>query len=412
MALSHKDDMLDTSACTSQDTILSTLSELPSSSASAPNTPDIFYTPPGGWSDSDGDDGESISRSFSVSDPSLPCSLLYSNTKAEIEASKVHWTPSAMDDALETEADRLEVFQSFRDKYGDFFMDYSDQFKMCEKIAEGGQAEIYVVESSKSKEASVVKLFKKGSSLRNLRLQWPEGMLQNLSSKNGGAYVNHYSSIIYGALLLNGRFAFWMPRYWGDLRTLIDIKMQKNPIPNSSIFTETRLFHSMLEIADGMRDLHKDGIIHRDLKASNVLIRSFESKFDPVIGYFFCKVSDYECSVGVVGTGFWRAPEILSGLNNDDDHSNLCTKESDVYSYGMTCYEMLTGNIPFANSPRSDYDFVCQGGRPELPKNIKPWLGRLLNRCWHQNPSKRPDFQRIIDYLCKHRKLDTHVQQT
>ena len=168
----------------------------------------------------------------------------------------------------------------------------------------------------------------------------------------------------------------------------------------------------MVEIAHGMQSLHNDGIVHGDLKSDNVLILPFESKFDPIIGYFLCKVADYECSVGVVGTRFWRAPEILSSLKGGNNYSKLCTKQSDVYSYGMTCYEILTGHIPLAEIPSNNYDFVCHGGRPEIPRQIKPWIKDLLERCWHQNPSERPTFQQIIDYLCEHSRLDTHVEQT
>lgn len=335
---------LSASISTSQDTELSALSEPPSSASASAMSSDDFFTPAselgscsGTMKDGDAHGGLDYQRSLS-SDPRLPYPVVYFNSKAEIEASKVHWTPRAdseEQEELETETERLEVFRSLRREWGGFFMEFDDQFKMGPKIAEGGQAEIFEVVSCKSKVDLVVKLFKKGASLRDLQNQWPEGMLQTFSSKHGGPNFNHYSVNLHGAMLLDGRFAFLMQRYWGDLRTLIDIKMIQNPV-KGPIFTDSRVFHNMLEIADGMRDLHKAGILHRDLKASNVLIRPFESRFDPIYGYFFCKVSDYECSVGVVGTGFWRAPEILSCLLNAySDRSSLCTQQSDVYSYGM-----------------------------------------------------------------------------
>ena len=54
----------------------------------------------------------------------------------------------------------------------------------------------------------------------------------------------------------------------------------------------------MYSIALGMDWLHNHNIVHRDLKASNVLVSEYE------VGKYTCYVADFECSVGVVGTGF------------------------------------------------------------------------------------------------------------
>jgi serine/threonine protein kinase len=60
---------------------------------------------------------------------------------------------------------------------------------------------------------------------------------------------------------------------------------------------------------------------------------------------FMVSVADYECSVGVIGTGFWRALEILQGMKNRCVERSLFSKKSDVYSYAMVCYEVLNREI-------------------------------------------------------------------
>jgi len=91
-----------------------------------------------------------------------------------------------------------------------------------------------------------------------------------------------------------------------------------------------------------------------------------------------------ECSIGVVGIGFFRALEILQALKDKvvNQYPNLFTKEADVYSYGMVCYEILTGKLPFKGHRISDYDLVLEGSWPEVPYHVEEWACDLLCRCW------------------------------
>jgi serine/threonine protein kinase len=97
----------------------------------------------------------------------------------------------------------------------------------------------------------------------------------------------------------------------------------------------------MYHVARGMDALHKLNIVLRDLKASNVFCSRYSDN-----NYIFYVV-DFEYSNGVVGTGFFRALEILQALKNQvvNKRPNLFTRATDVYSYGMTCYEVLTGKL-------------------------------------------------------------------
>ncbi|KAG0577615.1 hypothetical protein KC19_5G168000 [Ceratodon purpureus] len=180
-----------------------------------------------------------------------------------------------------------------------------------------------------------------------------------------------------------------MQRFSTDLRTLIDSRHDGECAP----FPEDIALIIITRLALGLKVLHEHGIYHRDIKAANILVQ----KIPEVL------IADFENSDNVVGTGFWRAPEILQTLDQfPKDRAPLSDKQlqaADVYSFGMTCYEILTGKSPFDGHRWSDYNLVLSGGRPELPDHVPEPLKNLIRTCWHQNPDSRPSFIVIVIHL-------------
>jgi hypothetical protein len=348
-----------------------------------------------------------------------------SELEFNIQYSKDHWSQLAIpasitdtDDDDDTdyspEAD-LELFKRLCKWGTGFFHDFGQSLVVGEKIAEGAQAEIYAATRFGSYEC-VLKMFKQGYALRDLQRQWPEGITTSYAwlSEIGLSQGTHETRLqdgkgyfkwcIYGGTLLRderfkNRFAFVMKRQWGDLRKAIDLQMlgKKN---HGAPFAYAKQMLLMLRIAEDMRDLHQQlGIIHRDLKASNVLVPCSHktTSFGSVV-----TVADFECSIGVIGTGFWRAPEILQQLKNRIPTSRIrFSFAADIYSYGMTCYEIITGRIPFEGHSSTEYDVVLNGERPELPCDVPHWVRELIYDCWNPDPSRRPYFSDIV-----HRIMD------
>ena len=160
--------------------------------------------------------------------------------------------------------------------------------------------------------------------------------------------------------------------------------------------------------------LHNNDVLHRDLKASNILCTDDNSnphsratlsgenqrREDRGGGRcIFVDVADFESSLGTVGTAFWRAPEILQQLREAKVRNIQFTPAADVYSYAMTCYEIWTGRIPFEGYKNSDYDPVLLGVRPTLSDYVPTWVRNLLAKCWQQDPSERPSFSAIWQEL-------------
>ncbi len=168
----------------------------------------------------------------------------------------------------------------------------------------------------------------------------------------------------------------------------------------------------MLQIAEGMQYLHDKRIVHRDLKSFNILVDPVDC---PGKGYLRVKVADfglakikaasatYSSQSKNVGTTRWMAPELLT--SSDQRESSEPTPQElrypfmvDVYSYAITCSEILTGDLPFnelQENLKNLRERVKDGLRPQLPASVPPCLVSLIQRCWDAEASKRPKFSEI-----------------
>jgi serine/threonine protein kinase len=360
-------------------------------------------------------------------DPETESTSYFSAVEVEeqIEQSKVHWSllslesPGSSREGEEEEVAEVSNARVFKDlqahpKWGDFFhtQDHFVEFVVGEKFAAGAQAELYHVqvmgrnpewneENRKWGIEWVLKVFRKGTFLRDLQLQVPTGYLdyhaQIWNMDDLTLLPRFFSGVVHGILLEDGRFAFLMVKEHFDLRYVIERNMKSRSSRGRGPFSKEEAELIMYEVALGMDWLHSHNIVHRDLKASNVLVKVLKGEFPK----YECYVADYECSVGVIGTGFFRAPEILQACKDCKlrKRSKVFSKAVDVYAYGMVYYEVLTGKLPFEGHRGSDYDLVLNGARPMVPEYVEGWIRELLNECWQSNPKDRPSFRDILDLL-------------
>jgi len=149
---------------------------------------------------------------------------------------------------------------------------------------------------------------------------------------------------------------------------------------------------------------HSPPIMHRDLKSVNVLVTT--SWTVKVCDFNLSKILEQDSSQSTAGAmnPRWLAPEVISGAGP--------TLAGDVFSFGVTLWELLTWELPWgAGNPWAIANAVLAGERPEIPPparlpgvdsgawpKLEQYIG-LMRKCWQQQPSDRPTFEEIMQEL-------------
>ncbi|KAG8956486.1 hypothetical protein FRC03_010787 [Tulasnella sp. 419] len=155
---------------------------------------------------------------------------------------------------------------------------------------------------------------------------------------------------------------------------------------------ESLVASSVTKILEGLRYLHEQHVVHRDLKAANIL----NTKNGNI------KLSDFGVSLNintvgtmqdnVAGTPNWMAPEIIELKG--------AVPASDIWSLGCTVVELLTGRPPYAeirNSVSVMWKIVTEDS-PPLPEGCSEELQDFLNSCFQKDPAKRPSADVLFEH--------------
>jgi serine/threonine-protein kinase len=268
-------------------------------------------------------------------------------------------------------------------------------YQFLEKLGAGGMGDIYKAHDARLNRFVAVKV------LSSANAGDPERRRRFIQEAQAASGLNH-PNIITVHDIVNEPEGDYMVMEFVSGKTLVDL------IPKGGLRAAQSLKYGV-QMADALSAAHSAGIVHRDLKPGNVMVT--DSGLIKVLDFGLAKMTDrgpashigdntqtiaeapLTIEGSIIGTVSYMSPEQAQGKKVDT--------RSDIFSFGVVFYEMLTGSRAFSgDSALSTLSAILRDEhRPmiEIAPDVPPQLEMLISRCLRKNPDER--WQSMKDVL-------------
>jgi serine/threonine protein kinase/tetratricopeptide (TPR) repeat protein len=269
-------------------------------------------------------------------------------------------------------------------------------YKILEKLGEGGMGVVYKAEDTKLKRTVALKFLPRG-----LEAHEPE-RARFLQEAQAAAALNHPNICTIhdiaaegnpaSADALAGRQQFIVMEY-------VDGVTLREKIAAGSLQMGDCIGYA-IQVGEALQEAHAKGIVHRDIKAENIMVNT--KKQVKVMDFGLAKLKGslkLTKTSSTVGTLAYMAPEQIQGEQVD--------ARSDIFSFGVVLYEMLTGHLPFRGEHEAAMMYSILNEEPESLQNYLPdapsELLHVLNRALEKDAEER--YQTVHEMLIDLRRL-------
>ncbi|PSK40945.1 hypothetical protein C7M61_000611 [Candidozyma pseudohaemuli] len=251
-----------------------------------------------------------------------------------------------------------------------------DSYKRTEVIGQGKFGVVYKGFNVKTKKVVAIKVLE-------LDTQYDEVVdvqqeIQFLADLKNAPNVTHY----YGSFLSDTKL--WIIMDYcagGSVRTLL----------KAGVFEEKYIAVIVRETLLALLAVHKLGVIHRDLKAANILITNEGNVQVCDFGVAAQLSANSLKRTTMAGTPFWMAPDVI----REGDQYNV---KADIWSLGITVFEIATGNPPYSDkSSNWAMTMIAKLTPPRLEGREYPQaLKECIALCLDENPEERPSADELL----------------
>jgi serine/threonine protein kinase/Tfp pilus assembly protein PilF len=251
-------------------------------------------------------------------------------------------------------------------------------YKILERLGQGGMGVVYLAEDLKLERKVAIKFLPKQISENT-----EERQRFKIEAK-AAAKLNHPNIATIHSIEEADNELFIVMEYikGKELKEIVETYLPAGRQGRNASLQKDEVIKIATQIADGLEAAHKEGIIHRDIKSSNIMIT--DSGVVKVMDFGLAKVrgtSKLTKMGSTVGTIAYMSPEQSAGDEVDN--------RTDIWSFGVVLYEMLTGKLPF----RGDYDqaiiYSILNEEPKPAEDIDKELQHIIDKSLKKNREDR-----------------------
>jgi len=260
-------------------------------------------------------------------------------------------------------------------------------YKILEKLGEGGMGVVYKAEDTKLKRSVALKFLP-----ANLTRKETD-KARFLREAQAAAALNHNNVCTIHEIHDEGENPFIVMEYVKG-KTLRDIVRTGTTLSLQDVTNYT------IQIAEALKSAHEEGIIHRDIKSENIMVT--DKRQVKVMDFGLAKLRGSLKITKIsstLGTVAYMSPEHIEGRDVD--------ARTDIFSFGVVLYEILTGQLPFKGEYDSAMMYAIVNEEPEpIEKHrsdISSELLHVLNRALEKDPEER--YQSVNEMLIDLKRL-------
>lgn len=247
----------------------------------------------------------------------------------------------------------------------------SDRYEIIDSVGSGGMADVYKAKDTRLNRFVAIKVLKPEYSSDKSFVNKFRGEAQSAAGLSHPNIVNVYDVGDDGGL-----------HY--IVMELVEGITLKRFIERKGKLEVKEAVGISIQIAQGMEAAHDNHIIHRDIKPQNIII-SRDGKVK-VTDFGIAKASNSNTvTSNAMGSVHYLSPEQARGGYSDE--------KSDIYSLGVTLYEMLSGKVPFAGDNTVSVAMLHIQGEAmplrELEDNIPLSVDKIVQKCMQKRPERR-----------------------